>query len=236
MSIILSLETSTHVCSVALHVDGALLASAVTYREQSHASKLAVLIDQVLRLADVTMAQLGAVAVSSGPGSYTGLRIGTSTAKGLCYALDIPLIGVGALDSLALAAGPFNTSRALLCPMIDARRMEVYCQLLDAEYGVISPVEAKVIDTESFRESLDAGPILFFGNGAAKCQEMIQHKNAFFLADVHPTADTVGKLAWEKFQQRETEDLVTFEPFYLKEFMIKTPVKQEVAAAVNKTV
>jgi tRNA threonylcarbamoyladenosine biosynthesis protein TsaB len=236
MSIILSLETSTHVCSVALHADGALLASAVTYREQSHASKLAVLIDQVLQLADVTMAQLSAVAVSSGPGSYTGLRIGTSTAKGLCYALNIPLIGVGALDSLALAAGPFNTSRALLCPMIDARRMEVYCQLLDAEYGVVSPVEAKVIDSESFREPLDAGPILFFGNGAAKCQEMIQHKNAFFLVDVHPGADTVGKLAWEKFRQHETEDLVTFEPFYLKEFMIKTPVKQEVAATVNKTV
>jgi tRNA threonylcarbamoyladenosine biosynthesis protein TsaB len=236
MSIILSLETSTHVCSVALHADDTLLASAVTYREQSHASKLAVLIDQVLQLADVTMAQLSAVAISSGPGSYTGLRIGTSTAKGLCYALSIPLIGVGALDALALAAGPFNTSRALLCPMIDARRMEVYCQLLDAEYRVVSPVEAKVIDTESFREPLEAGPILFFGNGAAKCQDTIQHKNAFFLADVHPTADTVGELAWKKFQQNETENLVTFEPFYLKEFMIKTPVKQEVAAVVNKTV
>jgi tRNA threonylcarbamoyladenosine biosynthesis protein TsaB len=236
MSIILSLETSTYVCSVALHADGTLLASAVTYREQSHASKLAVLIDQVLQLADVTMAQLSAVAVSSGPGSYTGLRIGTSTAKGLCYALNIPLIGVGALDSLAWVAGPFNTSNALLCPMIDARRMEVYCQLLDAQYGVVSPVEAKVIDTESFRAPLEAGPVLFFGNGAAKCQGVIQHKNAFFLADVHPTADTVGKLAWEKFQRNETEDLVTFEPFYLKEFMIKTPVKQEIATAVNKTV
>jgi tRNA threonylcarbamoyladenosine biosynthesis protein TsaB len=236
MSIILSLETSTYVCSVALHADGTLLASAVTYREQSHASKLAVLIDQVLQLADVTMAQLSAVAVSSGPGSYTGLRIGTSTAKGLCYALNIPLIGVGALDSLAWVAGPFNTSNALLCPMIDARRMEVYCQLLDAQYGVVSPVEAKVIDTESFRAPLEAGPVLFFGNGAAKCQGVIQHKNASFLADVHPTADTVGKLAWEKFQRNETEDLVTFEPFYLKEFMIKTPVKQEIATAVNKTV
>lgn len=235
MSIILSLETSTHVCSVALHANGALLASAVTYREQSHASKLAVLVDQVLSLADVTMAQLGAVAVSSGPGSYTGLRIGTSTAKGLCYALNIPLIGVGALDSLALVAGPFNTSRALLCPMIDARRMEVYCQLLDAEYNAVSPVEAKVIDAESFRAPLEAGPVLFFGNGAAKCQGVIQHKNAFFLADVHPMADTVGTLAWEKFRRNETEDLVTFEPFYLKEFMIKAPAAQEVAAAANKT-
>jgi tRNA threonylcarbamoyladenosine biosynthesis protein TsaB len=235
MAIILSLETSTHVCSVALHENGILLASAVTHREQSHAAKLAVLIDQVLNLTDTRVEDLDAVAISSGPGSYTGLRIGTSTAKGLCYACNIPLIAVSSLDSLAVAAGMVNTSGALLCPMIDARRMEVYCQLTDAMGNLVKAVEAKVIDADSFLEYLETSQVLFFGNGAAKCKDFIQHKNAIFLSGIHPMADMVGVIAWDKYSRNEIEDLVTFEPFYLKEFMIKAPAKQEIAFGANKT-
>ena len=162
MARILSLETSTTVCSVALHENEKLIATAEVHLEHSHASKLAILIDEVARIAEVDLASLDAVAVSSGPGSYTGLRIGTSTAKGLCYALSIPLIAVGTLELMAAQVSKVNITNAWLCPMIDARRMEVYCRLSDASGKIISPVEAKIIDEESFEEHLQHQSDYFF--------------------------------------------------------------------------
>lgn len=234
MALILSLETSTTVCSVALHSNGKLIASAEMHKEQSHASKLAVLIDQVVKLADVSMNSLQAIAVSEGPGSYTGLRIGVSTAKGLCFALGIPLLSVGTLSLLARQI----QSKAILdnawfCPMIDARRMEVYCQMFDSEMNVLQPIEAKVIDEESFKDLLPDHKIIFFGDGAAKCKSVIIHSNAFFISDIVPSAKELGSLASEKILKNEFENLVTFEPFYLKEFLIKKPADKD-SAVTNK--
>jgi tRNA threonylcarbamoyladenosine biosynthesis protein TsaB len=223
MSLLLSLETSTTVCSVALHENGVLLATAETHREQSHASKLALLIEDVARVADVKISDLKAVAVSAGPGSYTGLRIGTSTAKGLCYALSIPLIAVGTLEILAAQMNQVNTTGARVCPMIDARRMEVYCQLFDAQNISLGAVEAKIIDEQSFASELNEGPIIFFGNGADKCRAVIRHPAASFVSGVTPAAASLGALASRKLLKNEVEDLVHFEPFYLKEFLIKKP-------------
>ena len=226
MSLLLSLETSTTVCSVALHENEVLLATAEVHREQSHASKLAVLIDEVVRWADVKVGDIRGVAVSSGPGSYTGLRIGASTAKGLCYALSVPLVAVGTLEILAAQMNKANITGARLCPMIDARRMEVYCQLFDAQNAALQPVEAKIIDEQSFVAELNRGPILFFGNGAEKCREVIRHPSALFVSGVTPSAVSLGALASKKFLRNEVEDLVHFEPFYLKEFMVKKPSAQ----------
>lgn len=225
MTNLLSIETSTAVCSVAVHGDDSLLAFAEVHVEQSHATKLAVLIKEVMKSADIEMASLNAVAVSAGPGSYTGLRIGTSTAKGLCYSLSVPLISVGTLDLLAAQVSQVNLTRAWLCPMIDARRMEVYCLLADADQNILQPVEAKVIDEASFAEELHSTPIIFFGDGAAKCSEIIKHPNAFFITGVTPSAAHLGGLAWRKFHESAIEDLVHYEPFYLKEFRVKKPTK-----------
>jgi tRNA threonylcarbamoyladenosine biosynthesis protein TsaB len=232
MALILSLETSTTVCSVALHNNGKLVASAEMHKEQSHASKLAVLIDQVVKLADIPMSAIQAIAVAEGPGSYTGLRIGVSTAKGLCFALGIPLLSVSTLSLLAKQIQlKAILDNAWLCPMIDARRMEVYCQIFDSEINVLRPIEAKVIDEESFRESLSDHKIIFFGDGAAKCKSVITHSNAFFISDIVPSAKELGFLASEKFSRNEFENLVTFEPFYLKEFLIKKPADKDSAVA-----
>ena len=236
MALILSLETSTTVCSVALHDNGKLIASSEMHKEQSHASKLAVLIDQVVKLADISMNSLQAIAVSEGPGSYTGLRIGVSTAKGLCFALGIPLISVGTLPLMAkqMQVKSILDNNTWLCPMIDARRMEVYCQLFDREMNALQSIEAKVIDEESFKESLGDRKIIFFGDGAAKCKSAITDPNAFFIDAIVPSAKELGILASEKFLRNELENLVTFEPFYLKEFLIKKPADKDSAVA-NKT-
>ena len=221
MSLILSIETSTSVCSVALHQEGRLVATSEVHRDQSHASKLAPLIDEVLKMSGHLPGDLQAVAISSGPGSYTGLRIGTSTAKGLCYSLNIPLIAVDTLSLMAAQVNSVNLNNAMLCPMIDARRMEVYCTIVDAELQVLHPVEAKVIDGNSFLDFLDQGQLIFYGNGASKCRPVIQHKNALFLENVFPSASMLGILAFEKLRNGDIVDLVSFEPFYLKEFQVK---------------
>lgn len=223
MSLILSLETSAKICSVALHNEGRLLATEEIHIEHSHASKLAVLIDAVTKKAGVELHQLGAVAVSSGPGSYTGLRIGTSTAKGLCFVLNIPLVAIGSLELLAHHMNKQNPDQAYLCPMIDARRMEVYCMVADAALNIMQPIEAKVIDASGFLEFLETNKVMFFGDGADKCRAIITHPNAQFISDIYPVASYMGELAFEKFRQKQTEDLVNFEPYYLKEFMIKKP-------------
>lgn len=223
MSLILSLETSAKVCSVAIHDDARLIATSEIHIEQSHASKLASLIDEVKNLAGIELNQLGGVAISSGPGSYTGLRIGTSTAKGLCFSLNIPLISVGSLELLAYQMKEYSIQQAHLCPMIDARRMEVYCLMADSSLRIIQPTEAKIIDELSFKEYLDENKVIFFGDGSDKCIDKIIHDNAFFIKGVYPRASHLGFMAFEKLKGNEVEDLVNFEPHYLKEFMIKQP-------------
>lgn len=221
MARILSLETSTTVCSVALHENEKLVSMAEVHLEHSHASKLAVLIEEVARMATIELREVDAVAVSSGPGSYTGLRIGTSTAKGLCYALSRPLIAIGTLELLAAQVNKLNVTHAWLCPMIDARRMEVYCRLSDAEDRVIQGVEAKIIDEQSFEEHLNSKQIIFFGNGSGKCQSVIKHKNAFFISGISPSAAQLGAMALPKYLNNSIEDIDQFEPIYLKEFRVK---------------
>lgn len=223
MSLILSLETSAKVCSVAIHDDARLIVTSEVHIEQSHASKLAILIDEVIKLSGAEMKQLSALAISSGPGSYTGLRIGTSTAKGLCYSLDIPLISIESLQLLAFQMQAYNLQNALLCPMIDARRMEVYCLVADSTLSIVQPTMAKVIDETSFKEHLDKGRVIFFGDGSDKCRDLIGHKNANFVSGVYPKASHLGLLAFEKYRKNKAEELVNFEPHYLKEFMIKQP-------------
>lgn len=218
---ILSLETSTDVCSVALHEGPALLAQAEIHEPQSHAARLAPLIDVVMKQAGASVNDLRAVAITEGPGSYTGLRIGTSTAKGLCYALDIPLISVGTLELLAYQGNHYNAIGALLCPMIDARRMEVYCLIADAGLNVIEPVAAKVVDESTFAETLAKQRMLFFGNGSAKCRQVIDHPNATFVDHIFPSATSLGEMAERKFNDGLFEDLIQFKPFYLKEFVAK---------------
>lgn len=223
MSFILSLETSAKICSVAIHNQGRLVATSEVHVEQSHASKLATLIDQVRNLAGIQVSQLEAVAISSGPGSYTGLRIGTSVAKGLCFSLEIPLISIGSLELMAYQVNALNHQDAYLCPMIDARRMEVYCMITDDSLRIIHPIEAKIIEELSFSEYLEKNNILFFGDGSDKCREKILHPNAHFISGIYPMAAEMGILAYQKLKAKEVEDTVNFEPYYLKEFMTKKP-------------
>lgn len=228
MSLILSIETSAKICSVAIHNHGTLVSTKEIHIEHSHASKLAVLIDEVIRESSIEPKQLAAVAVSSGPGSYTGLRIGTSTAKGLCYALDVPLISIGSLELLAHQMNSQNASRAYLCPMIDARRMEVYCEVFDPYLNIVQPIEAKVIEPVSFEELLGRHKIIFFGDGSDKCRDQITHPNAAFVSGVYAAASEMGAPVYRKFQNRQFESLSDFEPRYLKEFMIKKPAVKAV--------
>lgn len=222
MAVILSLETSTDVCSVALYDGKTLMADAVVRENQAHASRLAPLISQVIDQSRLLSKDLDAVAVTEGPGSYTGLRIGISTAKGLCYALDIPLIAIGTLELLAYQASFFNAGGALLCPMLDARRMEVYSMVTGPDLEIIEPVSALILSEKSFSELLSQRPVLFFGSGAKKWKELIRHPNALFIDDVVPLAASLGQLAAEKFARKAFEDLVHFKPLYLKEFAVKT--------------
>jgi tRNA threonylcarbamoyladenosine biosynthesis protein TsaB len=224
MAIILSIETSTPVCSVALHREAKLMTALEIHQEYSHASKLAILVAEVVKLSDIKMDQIDGIALSSGPGSYTGLRIGTSLAKGLCYALDIPLIAIPTLQSMATAVHAFYPDEVFFCPMIDARRMEVYCQIFDWNLSEVEPLQARIIDKNSFGSLLGSGPIVFFGSGAAKCEAVIAHENARFLANMNPLASHLGGLAYIKFKEKKFEDVTAFVPSYLKEFFIRKPV------------
>ena len=233
MGLILSLETSTTFCSAALHDDGKLVASKELLTPQSASSQLAPIIDQLFKASKVSSREIKAVAVASGPGSYTGLRIGVATAKGICYALQIPLIAVNTLELMAYqivnsSSSPSPLERGLggevlLCPMLDARRMEVYCLLADLDLRIIEPTLAKIIDEESFRVWLETKTILFFGNGADKCQEIIKSPNATFMKGITPSASQLGEMAFQKLMDNKFENLSSFEPYYLKEFMVKKP-------------
>ena len=214
---ILSLETSTEICSVAVHNQSQLVADRESIEAYSHAEKLAPLIDEILADNNIKRGELSAVAVSAGPGSYTGLRIGTSTAKGLCYALNIPLITISTLESM-LEGIEHGNENHLLCPMLDARRMEVYCLLAASNDHIILDTHAKIIDNTSFSDYLSTKKISFYGNGAEKCKQVIPSENAIFIDAVKPSAINIGKLASIKYQEKEFADLVNFEPDYLKAF------------------
>jgi tRNA threonylcarbamoyladenosine biosynthesis protein TsaB len=226
MGLILSIETATKVCSIALLEKDKVLGVQELYVEKSHSEFLAVMIRDLLKHTGKTTHDLSAIAVSKGPGSYTGLRIGVSTAKGLCFGLDIPLIAVNSLLSMAHEVKRYNMDRFDLCPMLDARRMEVYCLVTDHELGVKQNTEAKIIDNDSFGEELKTNSMLFFGNGMNKCREVLsRHKKAHFIDNVHPKAVNVGFLAYEKYKKQEFENTETFEPFYLKDFIATVPKK-----------
>jgi tRNA threonylcarbamoyladenosine biosynthesis protein TsaB len=224
MALILNIETATTVCSVALAEDGKLLSLKEENKANTHAEKITIFIGEVLKAAGKRIHDLDAVAVSSGPGSYTGLRIGVSTAKGLCYALDKPLIAVDTLQSLAnviLNSLPMSSGlNSFLVPMIDARRMEVYCAVYNMQLNEIEKTEPKVIDENSFADLLEKKKIYFFGDGSAKCKQLLsKNSHAVFIDDIFSTASSMVDLAQKKFQSKEFEDVGLFEPFYLKEFI-----------------
>jgi tRNA threonylcarbamoyladenosine biosynthesis protein TsaB len=221
MAIVLCIETSTSVCSSALHEDGHLLHATEEHKPQSAASQLAVQIDQLFAKSGLSKKKLNAVAVSAGPGSYTGLRIGVATAKGICFALDVPLIGLDSLQVLA-ACTTVPDQVQLLCPMIDARRMEVYTGLFDRSLHHVEQTHARIIDQTSFADQLSIHSIAFFGNGANKCKDTIRHQKAVFLEGVYPSAAHMGGLAKLKYDKQLFEDLNLFEPNYLKAFVAKT--------------
>lgn len=229
MALILSLETSTKTCSVALHQDKTLLALEEVHLEKSHATLLNVMIRDVLDYCEVNRKSLDAIAVSMGPGSYTGLRIGTSVAKGLCFSLDIPLIAVNTLEAMAWGVNRYNVHEALLCPMIDARRMEVYCLIQNTSGELLMPTAAVIVEGDTFQayEELTVsrrGEMWIFGNGAEKCVPLMGQADwVRFIPDVHPSAQGVGALAGQKFEQKMFEDVAYFVPFYLKEFRTTKP-------------
>lgn len=201
-----------------------MLAFREMYEPRSAASQLAPMIDAVMIESNTQSAMLDAVVVAAGPGSYTGLRIGVATAKGICFALNLPLIAVNTLDLVAQQGKELISNKAsLLCPMLDARRMEVYCKLVDYNLNEVEPTQAKIMEATSFTEYLKKNPVCFIGEGATKCREIISHANANFLDDVIPNASHLGKMGYNKWTQQDFEDTATFEPFYLKDFLIRKP-------------
>ncbi len=212
------------VCSVALHRDGELLSNQIHQVEKSHSSLLPGIGLEVCEKVGVTFDDLNAVAVSSGPGSYTGLRIGVSTAKGICYTLNKPLIAVPSLDIMAEAVRGKFLGDHLLCPMMDARRMEVYLQVEDQSCNVLWELQPKILDENTFTE-FDQSMYLF-GDGMPKFQEIAKNDKLIFIEDIFPDASNMGRLAFEKFNQNQFEDVAYFEPKYLKEWRTTTPKKQ----------
>ena len=226
MSLILCIETGTDICSVGIARDGELISLRESDEGRDHAKRVGVFVDELLRETGVQPDELEAVAVGMGPGSYTGLRIGVSFAKGLCYGLNIPLIAVGSLDALAEVAIEDNEAgildvknwdEAVLCPMVDARRMEVYTQIFNTDGEALSEVSAEVVDESSFAELRAKGKMVLFGNGAKKCAEVLS--NTLYVG-VAPSARGIVRLAEEAFDAGETEDIAYFEPFYLKDFVV----------------
>ena len=223
MALILNLETATSVCSVSLSEEGKTLALKENLQSRSHAESLTLLIEEVMRISGITLQEIKAVAVSMGPGSYTGLRIGVSTAKGLCLALDAALIGINTLQIMARQVSEaYNKSSnlpLLFCPMIDARRMEIYTACYDLLNNEISPAAAVIVDADTFKERLKENILVFFGDGAEKCKALYSlEPNAVFIDAIFPSAAQMGALSAVAFGNSEFVDVAYFEPFYLKDF------------------
>ncbi len=227
MALILNIESSTSVCSVCLAENGKKIAGRETNEQNAHSKILTVFIEEIFKEKNIKVKDIDAVAVSKGPGSYTGLRIGVSVAKGIAYGAGIPLISVNTLQNMALGAkNVLNLKKEdLLSPMIDARRMEVYSQLFDAEINPVNEITAKIIDEQSFSEELNKHKIFFFGDGAEKCKETVRHKNAFFIENLYPSADYMIYFSEKAFGEQNFEDVAYFEPFYLKNFIATIPKK-----------
>jgi tRNA threonylcarbamoyladenosine biosynthesis protein TsaB len=225
MAVIVNIETATKVCSVSLSKDSELISIRESIIENSHSGQITVFVEEVLKESGISINNVDAFSVSKGPGSYTGLRIGVSTAKGFCFALDKPLISVGTLDSMTNGLINLNLfeSSVLFCPMIDARRMEVYCAIFDHDNIMIKPVSAEIIDNLSFSEFLASSKIVFFGDGADKCKPILNSPNAVFYDEFNTSSKYMIELSEEKYQKNIFENIVTFEPYYLKDFIAGKP-------------
>ena len=222
MALILCIESATKNCSVSLARDGEVIAIRELWEEKfSHAEKMHSFVLEVMASSEYELSDLDAIAVSKGPGSYTGLRIGVSTAKGLCYALDRPLISVPTLESLARQVNCAEGS--MIVPLLDARRMEVYSAVFDKDYARVRETRAEVIGPESFSEYLESGKVCFLGDGARKTREVLRHPNAVFTDLSYPSSREMAALAETRFQNQEFEDLAYFEPYYLKDFIAGKP-------------
>jgi tRNA threonylcarbamoyladenosine biosynthesis protein TsaB len=223
LAYILNIETATKNCSVSVAKDGEIVAfKELNEGGFSHAEKLHQFISDVINETNITFSNLKAIAVSKGPGSYTGLRIGVSAAKGLCFALDIPLISVNTLQSLAESV---IISEGYKIPMLDAKRMEVYSAVYDQQNNLKEDVTATIISENSFLNFLEKNTVYFFGDGADKCKEILTHKNAIFIDNKFPSAKEMGKLSYLKYKKSDIENVAYFEPFYLKDFMVTTSKK-----------
>lgn len=233
MALILNIETATPVCSVAISQDSKTIGILESAEEKSHASLLAPFIHEVFRKNSIRKSRMDAVAVSRGPGSYTGLRIGVSTAKGIAYALNKPLIAINTLQAMAYGAmkkldhgdAQLIDRDTWLCPMIDARRMEVYSAFYDLRMEQQREIRAEIINTRSFHDILSRRKVLFFGSGAKKCKPVLSHSNAIFIDQFSPSAEYLIPFSEEKYHRKEFEDIAYFEPYYLKDFIATIPRK-----------
>ena len=221
MAIILNIETATTNCSVSLSKEGKTIIAKEDYdKGYSHAERLHVYIDEVLKKGQIQANQLDAIAISKGPGSYTGLRIGVSAAKGLCFALNIPLISISTLEALAHQVKECD---GVIVAMLDARRMEVYSAIFDSNYNQIRETQAEILSEDSFSTYLEQGKVYFIGNGVEKSKTLISHPNAVFIDDKLPSANEMGFLANHKYKISDFEDVAYFEPYYLKDFVALKP-------------
>lgn len=217
MSYILNIETSTTNCSVSLSNGGETLVLKEDYNSNfSHAESLHLFIEEVISSAKIKPSQIDAIAVSMGPGSYTGLRIGVSSAKGLCFSLDKPLISVSTLESLSLQV---KIENGFIVPMLDARRLEIYSAIFDANHLQIRDIQAQILDESSFLDYLEKDKVYFIGTGVEKTKTIIKHKNAVFIENKLPSANEMGLIAFNKYANNDFENLAYFEPFYLKDFI-----------------
>lgn len=225
MAIILNIETATKNCSVSIAENGEILVlKELNSGNYSHAEVLHPFIFAILKDVNLTAKNIDAIAVSKGPGSYTGLRIGVSAAKGLCFALNKPLIAIETLTSLSYA---ISIDDGFIVPMLDARRMEVYAAVYNGKHEQVRDIKAEIIDKDSFREYLEIGKVYFLGDGAHKCKEIIMHKNAIFVDDKYPSAKELAVLSYVKYQKSDIENVAYFEPFYLKDF-VAIPEKKKI--------
>ncbi|WP_158845414.1 tRNA (adenosine(37)-N6)-threonylcarbamoyltransferase complex dimerization subunit type 1 TsaB [Algibacter sp. L1A34] len=221
---ILNIETATTNCSVSIAKNGeTIVLKEDNDKSYSHAERLHVYIDEALKEAGINSVDLSAIAISKGPGSYTGLRIGVSTAKGLCFALDKPLISVPTLQALAYKV---QLENGVIVSMLDARRMEVYSAIYDSNYNEIRTTEAQILDENAFAENLQNGKVYFIGNGVEKTKTLITNPNAIFIEDKLPSANEMSALAFKKYQNNDFEDVAYFEPYYLKDFVALKPKKK----------